>query len=88
MDTTRPFLPAEIESVVSLHQGGPVSVAGASGDHVVMSLQVFREMMGVGDEEAFADSVAKLKESLAEAASGRTISLQEARERLVKKYGA
>jgi hypothetical protein len=88
MDTTRPLLPADIESVVSLHHGGPVSVAGQSGDHVVMSAQVFRDMMGVGDEEAFAASVAKLKESLAQAEMGQMISVREARERLVKKYGA
>jgi hypothetical protein len=63
-------------------------VAGQSGDHVVMSAQVFRDMMGVGDEEAFAASVAKLKESLAQAEMGQMISVREARERLVKKYGA
>ncbi len=88
METARPYLPADIESVVSLHHGGPISVAGQNGDHVVMSAQVFRDMMGVGDDAEFAASIAALKESLAQEAAGQTISLQEAKQRLADKYGA
>lgn len=87
MEITRPLLPAEIESVVALQHGGPVTVAGQQGDHVVMSVKVFRDMMGVGSDDEMATSVAALKESLAQTADGQTMSLDEAAERLTQKYG-
>ena len=88
MDTTRPLLPSEIEAAVAVHHGGPVTVAGLQGDHVVMSAAIFRDMMGVGDDAEFAASAAALRESLAQEVAGQTISLQEAKQRLVDKYGA
>jgi hypothetical protein len=50
----------------------------AKGNHVVMSLQTHRELLGVGSEEEFAESVASLRISLTQAAAGQTISLNEA----------
>jgi hypothetical protein len=88
METSPPILPAEIESVVALHHGGPVAVAGQNGDHVVMTAAIFRDMMGVGGDEEFAASVAALQKSLAQAAAGQTMSLEEAVQRLATKYGA
>ncbi len=88
MDTARHLLPVEIESAVALHHGGPVTVAGKHGDHVVMSAAIFREIMGVGSDEEFAASVDALKESLAQAAAGQSMTLDEVAQRLTEKYGA
>lgn len=52
-----------------------------------MSAEVFRDLMGVGDEEEFEKSVADLRVSLAQEAAGQTISLSEAERRLAEKYG-
>ena len=88
MEIDRPTLPAEIESVVALQHGGPITVTGEQGDHVVMSAAIFRDMMGVGSDEALAESVAALRKSFAQASAGLTMSLDEAAQRLAQKYGA
>lgn len=88
MTTGHPLLPAEIEAAVATQHGGPVTVAGAHGEHVVMSAAIFRDLMGVGDDEQFAASVAALTESLQQAAAAQTISLDEATHLLARKYGA
>jgi hypothetical protein len=88
MDMAHTTLPVEIESAVALHHGGPVAVAGQSGDHVVMSMAIFRDLMGVGGDEDFAASVAALQSSLAQAAARQTMPLDEAARRLAQKYGS
>jgi hypothetical protein len=82
-----PVLPPEIEAAVVRQHGGPVPVSGQQGKHVVMSAAIFRDMMGVGDDEDFEKSVADLQISLAQEAAGQTISLSEAQRRLAEKYG-
>jgi len=88
METTFPHLPPEIEAAVAAQNGGPVSVTGQQGAHVVMSLAIFRDMMGVGDDEVFARSVAELRISLAQAEAGETMLLDEVRTKLTDKFGA
>ena len=88
METTSPHLPPEIEAAVAAHNGGPVSVTGQQGEHVVMSLAIFRDMMGVGNDEDFARSVAELRISFAQAEAGETLLLDEIRKNLADKYGA
>jgi hypothetical protein len=81
-------LPDEIEAAVAAQNGGPVAVPGRQGEHVVMTMAIFRDMMGVGTDEEFEKSVADIRTSLAQAAAGQTISLDEARLKLTEKYGA
>jgi hypothetical protein len=87
MEMSYPPLPPEIEQAVVQQHGGPIPVSGRHGEHVVMSAEVFRDLMGVGDEEEFEKSVADLRVSLAQEAAGQTISLSEAERRLAEKYG-
>lgn len=87
METLHTTLPPEIQSAVISHHGGPVAVSGQQGDHVVMTMAVFRDMMGVGSDDEFAKSVESLRISLAQAAAGQTMSLEEAAARLTEKYG-
>lgn len=88
MVTDRSYLPPEIEAAVAQQHGGPVAVPGQQGEHVVMTMAVFRGMMGVGSDDDFDRSVAALQRSLEQAAAGETISLEEATEKLTQKYGA
>jgi hypothetical protein len=88
METIFPQLPPEIEAAVAAHHGGPVSVTGQQGEHVVMSLAIYRNLMGVGNDEDFARSIADLTVSLSQAEAGQTLSLDEVRKRLTDKYGA
>jgi hypothetical protein len=80
-------LPPDIEAAVVQQHGGPIPVSGRQGEHVVMSAAIFRDMMGLGDNEDFENSVADLKISLQQEAAGQTISLAEAERRLAEKYG-
>jgi hypothetical protein len=81
-------LPSENEAAVAAQHGGPVAVPGHQEEHVVMTMTAFREMMGVGTEEAFEKSVAELRLSLAQAAAGKFITVEEARQKLMTKHGA
>jgi hypothetical protein len=88
METSFPSLPPEIEAVVVAQHGGPVSVSGEQGEHVVMSMATYRDLLGVGSEEEFLRSVADLQVSIAQAEAGETMSLDEVRQKLTDKYGA
>jgi hypothetical protein len=81
-------LPAEIERAVAAQHGGPVAVPGQQSEHVVMTMAIFRDMMGIGSADEFDKSVEEIKISLAQAASGQTMSLEEARGKLTDKYGS
>jgi hypothetical protein len=82
-----PMLPPEIEAAVVQQHGGPITVPGQQGNHVVMSAAIFRDMMGVVDDEEFEKSVADLRISLSQEAAGQTISLSEDQRRLAEEYG-
>lgn len=88
MEASVPYLPPEIEAVVVAQHGGPISVSGQQGEHVVMSMATFRNLIGVGSEEEFSRSVADLQISIAQAEAGETMSLDEVRQKLTQKYGA
>ena len=87
MVTISSQLPIEIEAAVAAQHGGPVTVSGSQTEHVVMSMAIFRDLMGVGSDEEFEKSIADLRLSLAQAAAGESISLEQAREKLAGKYG-
>ena len=87
MDAPAPIIPVDLEAAVALHHGGPVTVPGQQGDLVVMTVEIFRDMMGVGSDADFAASVASLRTSLAQATAGKSIALDEAVQRLNQKYG-
>lgn len=87
METSFPMLPAEIVAAVAAHHGGPIKVPGQQGDHVVMTMEAYYDLIGISDAEEFERSVAEIKISLAQVAAGETISLEELRARLSEKYG-
>lgn len=88
MESTFPMLPIEIEAAVAAQHGGPVTVPSRQGEHIVMSMAAYRDMLGIGTDEEFDRSIHDLKLSLAQAAAGETLSLDEVRQKLTEKYGS
>ena len=87
METSSPFLPAEIEAAVEAQHGGPVSVPGQHGKYVVMNADVYAGVLEATPEE-LADSVAAIKRSLAQAAAGQTRDADEVLDELEARYGS
>jgi hypothetical protein len=87
MESSEPFLPADIEAAVEAQHGGPVSVPGQHGNYVVMNLDIYGGVFEASPEES-ADSVAAIKRSLAQAAAGETRDIDEAFDDLEARYGA
>jgi hypothetical protein len=56
---------------------GFLEVEGGGTVYVVMSMQVFREMMGVGSQSAYEASLEAIREGLADVDAGRTRPINE-----------
>jgi hypothetical protein len=67
--TTR--LTDEQRHAVDQHQGF-LEVEGGGTVYVVMSMQVFQEMMGVGSEAEYRASIEAIREGLTDVEAGRT----------------
>jgi hypothetical protein len=87
MEASSQFLPPEIEAAVEAQHGGPVSVPGQHGKYVVMNADVYGGVLE-GTAEELADSVAAIKRSLAQAATGETRDADEAFDELEARYGS
>ena len=51
METALSPLAPETEAVVLAQHGGPVTVPGSQQDYVVMTMQAYRDLLGIGTEE-------------------------------------
>ena len=80
-------LPPDMEAEVLRTHGGPVPFPGEQGNYVVMTMDIFRDMAGVGDDADFAASVDALKVSLDQAKAGLTMPLSEVLPKLQEKHG-
>lgn len=69
-------LTEEQKHAIAQHHGF-VEVDGGEDSYVVLSRQVFREMMGVGDDDEYRASLQAIEEGLADVEAGRTRSMQE-----------
>lgn len=76
----------EINRALSEHHGF-VQAEGADGKVIVMSMQVYREIMGVGTDEEMADSLRAIDEAMAEIEAGRTVPMDQVFRELDEKYG-
>jgi hypothetical protein len=76
----------ELDQALNDHHGF-VEAEGSGGKVIVMSAQVYREMMGVGSNEEMAASLNAIKQAMSDLDGGRGISLDEARRRFDQKYG-
>jgi hypothetical protein len=87
MEPSSQFLPPEIEAAVAAQHGGPVSVSGQHGNYVVMNADVYGGVLEATPEE-FANSVAAIKRSLAQAVAGQTRDADVAFDELEHRYGS
>ncbi len=72
-------LPDEIRNAVIAHPGTPLEVMDEQSQtaYVVMPMQVYREMMGVGTESEYSASLAAIGEGLANVEAGRTVPVDD-----------
>jgi hypothetical protein len=75
-------LAPETEAAVEAQHGGPLSCTGQRSQYVVMRMDVYRELMGVGSDEEFAASLAAIHEGLADVRAGRVRPAREFLEEL------
>jgi hypothetical protein len=66
-----PELSNDIERAVEQNHGC-LQVRGQRSEYVVMSIQAFRELMGVGSDAQLADSMDAVDQGLADVDAGRT----------------
>lgn len=64
---------------------GPLSIAGAHGDYVVMRTDVYENMLGLTDDDESA-TLAAVRRGLADLEAGRTQPLDEAMKGLRSRY--
>jgi hypothetical protein len=86
MEMNQPSLPIDIEAAVAQHHGGPISVAGQHGNYVVMNADVYSNQMADGTATEYANSIAAIKRSLAQAAAGQLEDADLFFEQLEQKY--
>lgn len=82
--TTR--LTNEQQQAVDQHHGF-LEVEGGGTVYVLMSMQVFREMMGVGTEAEYQTSIEAIREGLADVDAGRTRPINDFFQDLDRKHG-
>jgi hypothetical protein len=82
-----PQLTPEMESAVQQQHGGPVHVVGTgAGSYVLMSMEVYRDLMGVGTDADFAASVEAVKRGYEAVHCGQSRPLREALDDLGRRH--
>lgn len=69
--TMTPELSNEIEQAVEQHHGC-LQVKGQKSAYIVLSIETFRDMMGVGTDEELQASLTAIEQGLADVEAGRT----------------
>jgi hypothetical protein len=81
-----PRLTEEQRQAIDAHEGC-VEVEDSQGKCVLMSIEVFRDVMGVGTDREFQESVTALRRSYEQVQEGRTRSVKDALDDLGKRQG-
>ena len=76
----------EIEQVVADQHGGPIHIQGTNV--VAMSIDVYRDMMGVGTEQELQESLTAIQRGWQAVQEGRTRPFRDALDDLGRKYEA
>lgn len=82
-----PTLTSEQLSALERENGGPIRLDAAGSAYVLMSLDAYRSMLGVGTDEEFAESVSALRAAMEEVRAGKTRPYKEALEELAARHG-
>jgi hypothetical protein len=81
-----PKLTDEQRLALDREQGGPIPVEADDGTYVLMSIDAYRAMMGVGTDVDFGASVASLRAGMEEVRSGKTRPLVDALDHLAARH--
>jgi len=81
-----PKITNEMHQALQTGHGGPIQVEGADSPCVLMSLEVYRDLLGVGPDVDFAASVAALKRGMQDVRAGRARPLTDALDELGRKH--
>lgn len=84
-DAMTPRITDELNQALHQHHG-LIEAEGADGKVIVMTMQVYRELMGVGSDEELAASVRAVEEGLADIEAGRTVPMNDVFRELDRKY--
>ena len=76
----------ELEQFVNAQHGGPVQLDGT--EVVVMSVDAYRDLMGVGTESELQQSLAAIRRGWQAAQQGRSRNFRDALDDLGRKYEA
>ena len=82
-----PKLTDEQRQALDLQHGGPVSVEADDGTYILMSIDAYRSMMGVGSDADFDASIAALRAGMQDIQAGRTRPIRDALDDLAARYG-
>lgn len=77
-------IPFKTEQALQL-TGGPLQIAGAHGQYVVMRQDVYDAMLGISDDDD-AETLASVRRGIADVDTGRTHGINEAFQRLETRY--
>ena len=88
MSTDQPRLAPETEAAVEAAHGGPLSLVGQNSQYVIMRMDIYRELMGVGSDAEFAASVDAIREGLEDIHAGRTRPARDFLEELGRNHEA
>lgn len=67
----------ELCDAVDSENGGPMEVAGSGKNYVVMTADMYRELIGIGTDDEFHSSVAAVTRGMQEVQAGRTRPLRD-----------
>ncbi|MBW3598000.1 MAG: hypothetical protein KY475_12075 [Planctomycetes bacterium] len=79
-------LTPEIKEAVANQHGGPLRIEETDGSYVLMSMEVYRELMGVGSDEELHASVQALQAGHKAHQQGRTRSFRDFLDELGRKH--
>ena len=82
-----PKLTAEQRHALQIQQGGPISVESEDGTYILMSIDFFRAVMGVGADADFDVSIAAVRAGMEDVRAGRTRPLKDALDDLGARHG-
>ena len=68
--------------------GGPLEVTGQQGRYIVMRLDVYNALLGLGDDDDEAEALASARRGLADVDAGRTQSIDQVFARLQSRYAS
>lgn len=81
-----PTINDDLVKAVDSHEGC-LKVATGGREFIVMSMQTYRQTMGVESDEALAESIAAIQRGLADVAAGRTRPIDDFFREFDKRHG-